>query len=300
MLFIIIALAFTACTFRITPKMTALFKTAVALTLMAQQQPTNTKSCCPPSPLCQLSRPNRESHQYPAALQQSRAISETYPDDSELVKGSDFDKSWRLKNIGTCTWNANYRVVFSSGDQMSGVDAQLLGSSVAPGEMVDIIVDLTTPNSTGTYKGIWKLQDDSGENFATFWVQIKAVSGAVPVLPPAVAALSLSQKSNEGGSVRSDGSVMSTLYNVGDLNTNGGSQVFASFDISGIPAGATITEVKVDFSDFDMLDDPFGDLGCLRAMCKTTIHGRRVTMSVELQRERSVDGARQPNCKRSR
>jgi len=148
---------------------------------------------------------------------------------------------------------------------MSGVDAQLLGTSVAPGEMVDIIVDLTTPNSTGTYKGIWKLQDDSGENFATFWVQIKAVAGAAPVLPPAVAALSLSQKSNEGGSVRSDGSVMSALYNVGDLNTNGGSQVFASFDISGIPAGATITEVKVDFSDFDMLDDPFGDLGCLRA-----------------------------------
>lgn len=266
MLFIIIALAFTACTFRITPKDDSAVKTAVALTVMAQQQPTNTQVMLPTiTALPTLTPQPGEPTNTPQPCNKAAAISETYPDDSELVKGSDFDKSWRLKNIGTCTWNANYRVVFSSGDQMSGVDAQLLGSSVAPGEMVDIIVDLTTPNSTGTYKGIWKLQDDSGENFATFWVQIKAVSGAVPVLPPAVAALSLSQKSNEGGSVRSDGSVMSTLYNVGDLNTNGGSQVFASFDISGIPAGATITEVKVDFSDFDMLDDPFGDLGCLRA-----------------------------------
>ena len=265
LLSVIISLLFTACTIRITPKDDSAVKTAVALTVMAQQ-PTNTQQMLPtittlPTITPQASEPTGT----PQPCNKAAAISETYPDDSELVKGTDFDKSWRLKNIGTCTWNANYRMVFSSGDQMAGNDAQLLGTTVAPGEMVDIIVHLTVPNATGTYKGIWKLQDEHGENFATLWVQIKAVSGAAPLLPPAAAALSLSQVSNEGGSVRSDGSVMTALYNVGDLTNNGGSQVFASFDISGIPAGATITEVKVDFSDFDMLDDPFNDLGCLRA-----------------------------------
>jgi len=266
LIIIIGSILFTACNIRITSTDESAVKTAVALTVIAQQQPTDTQPMLPtitalPTITPQPGAPTNT----PQPCNKAAAISETYPDDTELEKGSDFNKSWRLKNIGTCTWNANYRVVFSSGDKMAGNDAQLLGVNVAPGEMVDIIVNLTVPNSSDTYKGIWKLQDDHGENFATFWVQIKAVAGAVPVLPPAVAALSLSQVNNEGGSVRSDGSVMSGLYNVGDLADNGGSQVFASFNISGIPAGATITEVKIDFSDFDMLDDPFGDLGCLRA-----------------------------------
>jgi hypothetical protein len=54
------------------------------------------------------------------------------------------------------------------------------------------------------------------------------------------------------------------VENVGDTASNHGSQAFLSFDISGIPAGATITKVVVDFSNYDTLDDPFGDLGCLR------------------------------------
>ena len=58
---------------------------------------------------------------------------------------------------------------------------------------------------------------------------------------------------------------MKTVENVGDLNNNRASQAFLSFDISGIPADATITQVKVDFSDFDMLDAPFSGLECLRA-----------------------------------
>jgi len=70
--------------------------------------------------------------------------------------------------------------------------------------------------------------------------------------------------SDEGGSVRSDGDVRAGLENVGDIHPDIGSQVFLSFDISGIPANATITEAKMDVSDYDILGDPFGSLGCLR------------------------------------
>jgi len=256
----------TACSIRFQNSQDSAIETSVAQTVMAKSQPTATTVLLPTiTALPTLTPKPGEPTNTPQPCNKASAVSETYPDDTEIEVGQDFDKSWRLKNIGTCTWNASYRVVFSSGEKLGGPDAQLLGVSVAPGEMVDIIIDMTVPNDEGIHKGIWKLQDDSGENFATFWVQIKAVEDDTAALPPAVAALSLSQVSAEGGSVRSDGTVKSTLYNVGDLSTNGGSQVFASFDISGIPAGATITEVKVDFSDFDMLDDPFGDLGCLRA-----------------------------------
>jgi len=255
----------SACNIRVTSNDVDAVNTAVAQTLAAQQpQNTATSQVLPTITSMPTVTPKPgEPTSTPKPCNKAAAISETYPDDTEVTAGTDFDKSWRLQNIGSCTWNANYRVAFYSGDQMGGPNVQLLNTTVAPGEMTDIIIDQTAPNAAGTYKGIWKLEDDDGVPFAQFWVQIKSV--AAPALPPAVAALSLTRVNNEGGSVRSDGTVMSTLYNVGDLTTNGGSQVFASFNISGIPAGATITQVQVDFDDFDMLDDPFGDLGCLRA-----------------------------------
>ncbi|HOJ01422.1 MAG TPA: NBR1-Ig-like domain-containing protein [Anaerolineaceae bacterium] len=243
--------------------------TAVAQTIVVQQQATVTPLILPTiTGLPTITQQSNEPTGTPQPCNKAAAVSESYPDDSEVTIGTDFDKSWRLQNIGTCTWNSNYRIVFYDGDQMGGPNSQKLNTTVAPGEVTDIIIDQKAPNAAGTYKGTWKLQDDSGANFATVWVQIKAVNQVVQIQPPLHLLFNIktvSQASGEGGSVRSDGTVMSGLYNVGDLPTNGSSQVFVSFDISGIPADATITEVRVDFTDFDMLDDPFGDLGCLRA-----------------------------------
>jgi hypothetical protein len=71
----------------------------------------------------------------------------------------------------------------------------------------------------------------------------------------------------EDGHVRSDGTI-NPYPNVGDTSGNLGAQAFLSFDISGIPAGSTILDVVVNFSDYDTLGDPFGSSlgdGCLRA-----------------------------------
>ncbi len=63
--------------------------------------------------------------------------------------------------------------------------------------------------------------------------------------------------------VESDGTI-DLPENVGDSAGDLAVQAFMSFDISAIPAGATISDVELDFSDFDTLDSPFTDLGCLR------------------------------------
>ncbi len=86
-----------------------------------------------------------------------------------------------------------------------------------------------------------------------------------PILPPlsVIQKITLEAVRNESGSVRSNGAVRS-VTNVGDIETNDGSQAFLSFDISGIPANAHITKVEVDFSRFDTLGNPFSALGCLR------------------------------------
>lgn len=95
---------------------------------------------------------------------------------------------------------------------------------------------------------------------------ILATLPSIATLPPLslIQHATLNAISDEGGSVRSNGEVRVGLENVGDIHPDIGSQVFLSFDISGIPANATITEAKMDVSDYDILGDPFGSLGCLR------------------------------------
>jgi hypothetical protein len=107
----------------------------------------------------------------------------TIPDNTNITVNKGFTKTWRLRNVGTCTWTSGYQIIFDSGDQMNGPSSQqLTNGTVAPGQTIDVSVDLKAPVSPGTYKGNWKLKDANGVIFALstgpFWVQIKAVSAA--------------------------------------------------------------------------------------------------------------------------
>ena len=86
-------------------------------------------------------------------------------------------------------------------------------------------------------------------------------------LEPAERTVTLVSLADEDGHVRSDGTV-NPYPNVGDSSDGVGLQAFLGFDISGIPAGSTISSVVVDLRDYDTLGDPFGSPlgdGCLRA-----------------------------------
>ncbi len=106
----------------------------------------------------------------------------TIPDDTMLDPGETFTKTWRLKNVGTCSWTPSYAVVFSSGVQMSGPSAQALSGNVNPGQTVDLSVNLTAPSEPGTYTGYWKLRNASGVTFAQFYVRIKVEGGPFAVI----------------------------------------------------------------------------------------------------------------------
>ena len=98
---------------------------------------------------------------------------ETIPDDTEFASGEAFTKSWTLKNIGTCTWNTSYKLVFISGDAMSGPASVNLASAVAPDAQVTISVDLAAPTDPGTYTGYWKMQADDDDQFGQVYVRVK-------------------------------------------------------------------------------------------------------------------------------
>lgn len=106
----------------------------------------------------------------------------TVPDGTSFAPGIGFTKTWRLKNVGTCTWT-NYSIMFDTGEKMGGPDSALIPTTVAPGQTVDITLNLTSPTTAGTYRGYWKLKNNTGVPFGigsagtkSFWVEIK-VSG---------------------------------------------------------------------------------------------------------------------------
>jgi hypothetical protein len=106
----------------------------------------------------------------------------TYPDGTIVSPGQSFLKTWRIKNVGTCTWNSEYQLVFESGDAMSGpAHQQLTEIHIPPGETLDISVQLTAPETSGTYRGNWKLRSPHGDIFGTttgnpIWVEIEVVT----------------------------------------------------------------------------------------------------------------------------
>ena len=42
------------------------------------------------------------------------------PDNTTMSPGQDFIKTWKIKNIGTCTWGEGYKLIFSYGEKMDG------------------------------------------------------------------------------------------------------------------------------------------------------------------------------------
>ncbi len=99
------------------------------------------------------------------------------PDGTLFRQGETFAKAWRIRNTGSCPWDAKYAVIHSGGDIMSGNFSNPL-PDVAPGEIADVSVDLTAPNRGGTYTGYWSFRNPSGKTFGVgfpsgpLWVQI--------------------------------------------------------------------------------------------------------------------------------
>lgn len=117
----------------------------------------------------------------------------SYSDGSQVIAGSTFVKTWRLRNNGACTWDAGYALVFDSGDKMGGpAIQQLTNSTVKHGGIIDISVSLQAPSQPGAYKGNWMLRNSVGAVFGigqdgdtAFWVSINAIDAeALPPTPP--------------------------------------------------------------------------------------------------------------------
>jgi hypothetical protein len=118
----------------------------------------------------------------------------TYPDGTVVPAGTTFNKTWRLRNIGTCSWTTSYQLVFYSGQQMGGPSAINFPTAVGPNQTVELTVTLTAPNTAGSYRGFWMFRNASGQNFGIgfpnynlpWWVDIKVTGSSGPTFTPTI------------------------------------------------------------------------------------------------------------------
>ena len=82
------------------------------------------------------------------------------PDGTEFKPNDTFTKTWRLKNIGVCTWSG-YSLVFDSGDAMGGSATTPIGS-VATNQEIEVSVNLKAPATDGSYRGYWRIKNSAG------------------------------------------------------------------------------------------------------------------------------------------
>lgn len=89
----------------------------------------------------------------------------TVPDRSNIPAGTAFVKTWRLRNIGTCTWTTAYSLIVVGGPNLGSAVAVPLAGPAAPGQSVDLSVTLTAPAGNGTYTSYWQLRNAQGDRF---------------------------------------------------------------------------------------------------------------------------------------
>ena len=127
------------------------------------------------------SSPSTPSIPPTTACNRAQLVSDvSIPDGSTVAAGSTFTKTWRLRNIGTCTWTTGYVLIFDHGERMEAPDTTpLTTGSVPPNGTVDVSVTLRAPATPGTYQADFRLRSSDNVSFGigatgqnTFWVRI--------------------------------------------------------------------------------------------------------------------------------
>ncbi|MBK9926199.1 MAG: hypothetical protein IPP66_13010 [Anaerolineales bacterium] len=132
--------------------------TSAAITL-----PANTQVVVPPTASCY----------------QLRFVSDvSIPDNTPMTPGQTFTKTWKVKNLGSCAWDAGFKFAFTGGEAMNGA-TYTLPSSVASGAELDISVALTAPtNKTGAIRSNWRMSTAGGQFFGDEVYVLITVGGA--------------------------------------------------------------------------------------------------------------------------
>jgi hypothetical protein len=112
----------------------------------------------------------------------------TVPDGTSFQPNQQFNKIWRVQNVGSCTWNPKYQLASVGGERMTNLTQVAVPSNIAPGHTADLLVAMTAPAAGGVHAGQWQLRDEFGTAFGP--VLVAKINTIVPVPPPQAAVTS--------------------------------------------------------------------------------------------------------------
>jgi hypothetical protein len=179
-----------------------------------------------------------------AFLDASYVADVTIPDDTQLDNDEVFEKTWRVRNSGTCAWPEDAVLAFSSGEQMGAPDSVEVGA-VEPGDEVEISVEMKAPAEAGRYTGSWRMKRTEGFFGGPLTVVIRA--GEVADAPSVVVAPISGGSFELGGHVRDTGLPYADKMHYAGMNWTK-VQVHFGQDASGIIATSHAKGFKVQLS----------------------------------------------------
>lgn len=102
----------------------------------------------------------------------------TIPDNTAMAPGQAFTKTWKVRNSGSCTWEAGFKFTFVGGDAMEGA-TYTLPSAVPANKEIDISIAMVAPtNKSGAVRGNWRMQTTAGQFFGDEVYVIIVVGGS--------------------------------------------------------------------------------------------------------------------------
>jgi len=114
----------------------------------------------------------------------------TIPDNTNMKPGQKFTKTWRVRNNGTCAWEAGFKLNFIGGDAMGGTTLTL-DKAISPGSETELSVPMTAPNTSGTHRSNWRMATAAGANFGDEVYVIIVVSGTAATTTPTATGTSI-------------------------------------------------------------------------------------------------------------
>lgn len=89
----------------------------------------------------------------------------TIPDGQVMLPNTQFIKTWRVQNTGTCSWGPGsglQNLQFISGNTLGAQNLVPIPVAIPAGATADLSIQMTAPAQPGAYKSNWKLRVDDG------------------------------------------------------------------------------------------------------------------------------------------
>jgi hypothetical protein len=110
----------------------------------------------------------------------------TFPDGTQVVSGTNFTKTWIVRNDGPSDWPAGVVLIPNGGDAMCNAEAvpstdgsyiAIVNRPVFPCEEIEISVQLTAPDRTGRHVSYFRLKAPNGSCFGhRLWADVMIIN----------------------------------------------------------------------------------------------------------------------------